>query len=66
MSSFTYFKTPSYLNNNENISQCTMPSQALYLSTLSPENFSILSPGVRKRLQKKKIGSFKNMNSLGS
>ena len=43
LSSFICFLTECNFNNNESISQYTMPSLVLPLSTQLPENLSVLS-----------------------
>ena len=42
MSTFTYFVTQSYLNNNQNILQRAVPSQVLHVSTLLSNYFFVL------------------------
>ena len=46
MTSFTYFVTQSYLNNNQIIPQCTIPRRVLHLFTQPLNTFSVLSPGL--------------------
>ena len=56
MSNFTYFVTQSYFNNNQNISQCTIPNRVLQMWMSTKEGKEIWKPvadGIRSKKKKK-------------